>query len=161
MRAVVQRVTGALVTVAGNRVGEIDRGLLVLVAVAAQDTDQDAAWLAAKLVDLRIFADEAGKFAKSVRDIQGAILLVSQFTLYADTRKGRRPSFTDAAAPDVAERLYERVIWCIDRSGVPIRHGRFGADMQVHLTNDGPVTLILDSPGSGDTAARGAAGLER
>lgn len=160
MRAVVQRVTGALVTVGGDRVAEIDRGLLVLVAVAQGDREADGAWLAAKLVDLRIFADEAGKFAKSVREIGGAILVVSQFTLYADTRKGRRPSFTAAAAPDLAEQLYEGVVRHIDQAGVPVHHGRFGADMQVCLTNDGPVTLILDSPESRHAGARTAAALD-
>jgi D-tyrosyl-tRNA(Tyr) deacylase len=157
MRAVVQRVAAALVTVDGDPVGEIDRGLLVLLAVAPDDTDQDAAWLAAKLVDLRIFADEAGKFAKSVRDIGGAVLVVSQFTLYADTRKGRRPSFAEAAAPELARRHYESVIRGIHDSGVPVRQGRFGATMQVTLTNDGPVTLIIDSP----TVTVAATGPER
>lgn len=146
MRAVVQRVTGAHVTVGGDRVGSIERGLLVLVGVAAGDADDDAAWLAAKLVDLRIFPDDAGKFARSVREIDGAILVVSQFTLYGDTRKGRRPSFTDAAPPERAALLYDRVLHRIGQLGVPVQGGRFGAHMQVQLTNDGPVTLILDSP---------------
>ena len=146
MRAVIQRVTAARVAVGGETVGEIERGLLVLVAVAPGDTDQEAAWLAAKLVDLRIFADQAGKFARSVREIGGAILVVSQFTLYGDLRKGRRPSFSDAAPPELAEQLYDAVIRRIGVLEVPVRQGRFGAAMEVSLTNDGPVTLILDSP---------------
>jgi D-tyrosyl-tRNA(Tyr) deacylase len=147
MRAVVQRVAAALVTVAGEVVGEIGRGLLVLVAVAPGDTERDAAWLAGKLIELRIFADTTGKFAHSVREIGGSILVVSQFTLYGDIRKGRRPSFSNAAAPALAERLYDSVMRHIETAGVPVRGGRFGAHMQVQLTNDGPVTLIVDSPG--------------
>lgn len=146
MRAVIQRVTKASVNVDGDCVGQIGPGIVALVAVAPGDSDHDAAWLAAKLIDLRIFSDDAGKFAKSVRDIAGAILVISQFTLYGDARKGRRPSFTDAATPELAQRLYESVIRHIDRAGIPVGCGRFGAHMQVQLTNDGPVTLILDSP---------------
>lgn len=146
MRAVIQRVTAASVTVDGDCIGRIGPGLLVLVAVAAGDSERDAEWLAAKLADLRIFSDAAGKFARSVRDIRGGILVISQFTLYGDTRKGRRPSFTDAAAPDLARHLYDRVVHHLQRAGIPVASGRFGAHMEVQLTNDGPVTLIIDSP---------------
>jgi D-tyrosyl-tRNA(Tyr) deacylase len=146
MRAVVQRVTGAYVTVGGEIIGEIGHGLVALVAVAPTDTEREAAWLAAKLVDVRVFADAGGTFARSVRDMAGAILVVSQFTLYADTRKGRRPSFSGAAEPEQAERLYRSVMRHIEGRGVPVCGGRFGAHMEVKLVNDGPVTLILDSP---------------
>lgn len=146
MRAVIQRVTAASVTVDGDCIGRIGAGLVALVAVAPGDSDRDAEWLASKLIDLRIFSDEAGKFAKSVRDIGGGILVISQFTLYGDARKGRRPSFTDAAAPDLARRLYDRVVYHLQQAGIAVSTGRFGAHMAVHLVNDGPVTLIIDSP---------------
>ena len=155
MRAVVQRVAGASVSVGDAVVGEIRHGLLVLVAVAPPDAEGDADWLSRKLVGLRIFNDAAGKFARSVKEVGGSILLVSQFTLYADTRKGRRPSFSGAAAPEHAERLYEAVIQHVAATGIPVARGRFGAAMRVTLTNDGPVTLILDS--AEQTTATGSA----
>lgn len=145
MRAVVQRVSEASVEVAGEVVGRIDRGLLVLVGVGTADGPADADWLAERLVGLRIFADADGRFDASVIDVAGAVLVVSQFTLCADTRKGRRPSFTGAARPEQAEPLYQRVAGAIAARGVPVATGRFGADMQVRLVNDGPVTILLDS----------------
>ena len=145
MRAVVQRVREASVEVAGSEVAHIDRGLLVSVGIAAADTPAQAGWMADKLVGLRIFENAGGKFDASVVDVGGAVLVVSQFTLYADTRKGRRPSFTDAAPPEVAEPLYERVVAAIGAHGVPVGSGRFGAHMAVRLVNDGPVTILLDS----------------
>jgi D-tyrosyl-tRNA(Tyr) deacylase len=145
MRAVVQRVSQASVEVAGEVVGRIDRGLLVLVGVSTADGPADADWLAERLVGLRIFADADGRFDASVIDVAGAVLVVSQFTLCADTRKGRRPSFTGAARPEQAEPLYQRVAGAIAARGVPVDTGRFGADMQVRLVNDGPVTILLDS----------------
>ncbi len=145
MRAVVQRVAEASVSVDGEIVADIGRGLLVLLGVAAQDGPAAADWLADKLVGLRIFDDATGRFDRSVQDVGGSVLVVSQFTLYGDTRKGRRPSFSTAAAPDVAERLYSRVVERIEQRGVPTARGRFGAHMQVRLLNDGPVTLVVDA----------------
>lgn len=145
MRAVVQRVAEASVEVDGETVGRIDRGLLVLVGVSVHDASADAAWIADKLVGLRIFQNAMGKFDASVLDVGGAVLLVSQFTLHADTRKGRRPSFTEAAPGPHAEPLYERVAAGVVAHGVPLATGRFGAAMRVHLVNDGPVTILLDS----------------
>ena len=147
MRAVVQRVSRARVEVDGDTVGAIERGLLVLLGVQAPDTERDADYLAAKLVGLRIFNDAQGKMNLDVRDVHGAVLVVSQFTLYGDARKGRRPSFVQAAPPQQAEHLYEYFLGATARCAVPIAHGVFGAHMQVHLVNDGPVTLLLDSPG--------------
>ncbi|MDE0204773.1 MAG: D-aminoacyl-tRNA deacylase [Candidatus Tectomicrobia bacterium] len=147
MRAVVQRVSRARVDVDGDTVGAIERGLLVLLGVQAPDTERDADYLAAKIVGLRIFNDAQGKMNLDVRDVHGAVLVVSQFTLYGDARKGRRPSFVQAAAPEQAEHLYEYFLEAAARHAVPIAHGVFGAHMQVHLVNDGPVTLLLDSPG--------------
>ena len=147
MRAVVQRVSRARVDVDGDTVGAIERGLLVLLGVQAPDTERDADYLAAKIVGLRIFNDARGKMNLDVRDVHGAVLVVSQFTLYGDARKGRRPSFVQAAPPEQAEHLYEYFLEATARRAVPIAHGVFGAHMQVHLVNDGPVTLLLDSPG--------------
>ena len=147
MRAVVQRVSRARVDVDGDTVGAIERGLLVLLGVQAPDTERDADYLAAKIVGLRIFNDAQGKMNLDVRDVHGAVLVVSQFTLYGDARKGRRPSFVQAAAPEQAEHLYEYFLEATARCAVPVAHGVFGAHMQVHLVNDGPVTLLLDSPG--------------
>lgn len=147
MRAVVQRVSRARVDVDGNTVGAIERGLLVLLGVQAPDTERDADYLAAKIVGLRIFNDARGKMNLDVQDVHGAVLVVSQFTLYGDARKGRRPSFVQAAPPEQAEHLYEYFLEATARRAVPIAHGVFGAHMQVHLVNDGPVTLLLDSPG--------------
>ena len=147
MRAVVQRVSQARVDVAGETVGAIERGLLVLLGVQTPDTEHDADYLAAKIVSLRIFNDAQGKMNLDLQDVQGGVLVVSQFTLYGDARKGRRPSFVQAAPPEQAERLYEYFLDATARHGVPVAHGVFGAYMQVHLVNDGPVTLLLDSPG--------------
>ena len=146
MRAVVQRVRSAKVTVAGAVVGEIGRGLLVLLGVHTSDSPEQARWLADKLAGLRIFEDNAGKMNLAVGDIGGAVLVVSQFTLYGDCSKGRRPSFIAAARPETAIPLYEAVVTALKSHGVPVATGVFGADMQVELTNDGPVTLVIDSP---------------
>jgi D-aminoacyl-tRNA deacylase len=146
MRAVVQRVSSSRVVVAGEVVGAIGRGLLVLLGVRTADTAEQARWLADKVVGLRIFEDEQGKMNVSVADAGGSVLVVSQFTLYGDCSKGRRPSFIDAARPEVAEPLYEAFANAVRMQGVPVATGRFGAMMQVELVNDGPVTLILDTP---------------
>jgi D-aminoacyl-tRNA deacylase len=143
VRAVVQRVSNARVTVDGERVGEIDRGLVVLLGVARGDSEADAARLAGKVARLRIFEDAAGKFDRSLADVGGEALVVSQFTLIADTRKGNRPSFTEAAPPDQAEALYEAFWASLASLGVPVARGVFGARMAVELTNEGPVTIIL------------------
>jgi len=146
MRAVVQRVSSSRVVVGGNVVGEIGRGLLVLLGVRTVDTIEQARWLADKVVGLRIFEDDQGKMNVSVADAGGSVLVVSQFTLYGDCSKGRRPSFIDAARPEVAEPLYEAFANAVRMQGVPVATGRFGAMMQVELVNDGPVTVILESP---------------
>ncbi len=145
MRAVLQRVRRAAVVVDGEMVGQIERGLLVLIGIAPQDSTEEVRWLAEKPAGLRIFNDEAGKMNLSVADVGGAVLVVSQFTLYGDCRKGRRPSFIDAAPPNVAVPLYEAFVDTLRSLGLPVRTGRFGAMMQVELVNDGPVTLILDT----------------
>ncbi len=145
MRAVLQRVRRAAVVVDGEMVGQIERGLLVLIGIAPQDSTEEVRWLAEKTAGLRIFNDEAGKMNLSVADVGGAVLVVSQFTLYGDCRKGRRPSFIDAAPPNVAVPLYEAFVDTLRSLGLPVRTGRFGAMMQVELVNDGPVTLILDT----------------
>src|SRR5262245_5883308 len=145
MRAVIQRVREASVDVDGQRVGHIGRGLLVLIGVSTRDGAHEVEWMVDKLLGLRVFENAAGKFDASVVDVGGAVLVVSQFTLYGDTRKGRRPSFTDAAPAAQAEPLYERVVAAIAQRGVPVASGRFGARMAVNLVNDGPVTLWLDS----------------
>ncbi len=149
MRTVVQRVSRARVDVDGETVGAIERGLLVLLGVQTPDTERDADYLAAKIVTLRIFNDAQGKMNRDVQDIQGGVLAVPQFTLYGDARKGRRPSFVQAAPPEQAERLYECFLEATTRHGVPVAQGVFGAHMQVYLVNDGPVTLLLDSPHGG------------
>jgi D-tyrosyl-tRNA(Tyr) deacylase len=145
MRAVVQRVSRARVVVGEELVGRIDRGLLVLLGVAPTDTVEQARWLADKIVGLRIFADAEDKMNLGVADVGGSVLVVSQFTLYGDCRKGRRPSFIDAAGPEIAVPHYEAFIDAVKALGVPTASGRFGAMMQVELVNDGPVTLILES----------------
>lgn len=146
MRAVVQRVSSARVTVAGEVTGEIGLGLLVLLGIAQGDTEADAQWLAEKIVALRIFEDGAEKMNRSVTDIVGGVLVVSQFTLFASTRKGTRPSFNDAAKPDLAIPLYEAFKRFASAAlGRPVATGRFAAMMEVSLVNDGPVTLIIDS----------------
>lgn len=145
MRAVLQRVSQAEVTVQGECVASIGRGYLVLVGVTHTDGETDARYIADKIASLRLFEDEAGKINLGITDVGGEVLLVSQFTLYADCRKGRRPSFTDAAPPDMAERLYLRVAEMLREAGLPVQTGVFGAHMQVSLVNDGPVTILLDS----------------
>ena len=144
MRAVVQRVTESSVTIDGEIVGSIQKGLCVLLGVSTEDTEADADYISDKLNGLRIFDDENGVPNKSVLDVGGSILLISQFTLLGDARKGRRPSYIDAARPERAIPLYER---CIERlrAAVPVETGRFGADMQVSILNDGPFTILLDS----------------
>jgi D-tyrosyl-tRNA(Tyr) deacylase len=146
MRAVLQRVRRACVVIDGQVAGAIEQGLLVLLAVAGSDTREQASWLADKIVGLRIFNDADGKMNLAVTDVSGAVLVVSQFTLYGDTRKGRRPSFIGAAQPEIAIPLYEEFVNAVKAHGVPTATGRFGADMQVELVNDGPVTLIVDTP---------------
>ncbi|UCD56440.1 MAG: D-tyrosyl-tRNA(Tyr) deacylase [Candidatus Hydrogenedentota bacterium] len=145
MRAVIQRVKRASVRVDDKVVGEIGKGLLVLLGVGKDDSDEDARYLADKVSSLRIFEDPEGKMNLSVRDIGGAVLVVSQFTLFADCRKGRRPSFIGAGEPRQAERLYERMIDFLRQSGVLTSEGIFQAAMEVELVNDGPVTILLDS----------------
>ena len=145
MRAVVQRVSEASVTVDGQVVGGIRRGLLVLVSVGQDDDGRDVVRLADKVAGLRCFQDEAGKFNLSVLDVGGSLLVVSQFTLHGDCRKGRRPSFTQAAGPGLAVPLYEAFVQRLRDCGLPVETGRFGAHMAVRLVNDGPVTLLLDT----------------
>lgn len=145
MRAVIQRVSRASVTVTNTVVGQIEQGLLVLLGVGTEDGVEEAALLAEKIATLRIFSDEDGRFNLSVQDISGDILVVSQFTLYADTRKGRRPSFVAAARPEQAEPLVETFIEFLRNKDLSVATGRFGAHMDVSLLNDGPVTIILDS----------------
>ena len=145
MRAVVQRVTRAKVTVDGETIGEIGNGLVVLLGIARDDTKPDAAYLAEKIAALRIFDDEEGKMNLSVKDVNGGLLIVSQFTLYGDVRRGLRPSWIGAAAPEVAEPLYEFFISQIRKTVADVARGSFRAMMQVELVNDGPVTILLDS----------------
>ena len=144
MRALIQRVTQASVTVDGQIVGEIDQGLLVLICAIENDSDVQADQMAAKIAKLRIFSDDAGKMNLSVRDIGGAALVVSQFTLAADTSRGNRPGFSAAAPPAEGARLYEYFAAQLYAQGVPVQTGRFGADMAVDLTNDGPVTIWIE-----------------
>ncbi len=146
MRLVIQRVSEARVVVDGEVVGEIGRGLLVLVGVHREDTEQDAVYLADKTVNLRIFEDEPGKMNKSLLDVGGGVLAVSQFTLYGDVRKGRRPSFIHAAPPERAQPLFQRYVEALRKHLERVETGRFGAKMLVHLVNDGPVTLIVEHP---------------
>ena len=145
MRALVQRVAEARVEVAGDVVGEIGSGMLVLVCAMRGDGDEEARFLARKVAALRIFEDEAGKMNRSLGAVGGGALVVSQFTLAADTRRGNRPGFSGAAAPDEGERLYELFSRELAGHGVPVRNGRFGAEMRVHLVNQGPVTIWLDT----------------
>jgi len=145
VRAVIQRVTRASVTVEGRVTGEIGAGLLVLLGVSRTDNPESAAYLAEKIANLRIFSDEAGKMNLSLLDVGGSALLVSQFTLYGDTRGGRRPSYIQAAPPEQASLLYQEFVRSIRSLGVPVQTGVFQAHMQVELVNDGPVTILLDS----------------
>ena len=147
MRAVIQRVSKASVMVDGAAVGAVDQGLLILLGLTEGDDESHAAWLAQKIAGLRIFEDGDGKMNRSLLDVGGGALVISQFTLYGDCRKGRRPSFVHAAHPDLAAPLYERFVALLSESGVArVETGIFGAAMQVALVNDGPVTLILDRP---------------
>ena len=145
MRAVVQRVTSASVEVGGTVSGAIERGMLALIGVARDDTESDAEAMASKIAGLRIFNDEAGAMNLSLSDVGGAVLAVSQFTLYGDARKGRRPSFIDAAAGPEAQPLFDRVVELMRREGLTVETGIFGASMRVSLVNEGPVTILLDS----------------
>ncbi len=149
MRALLQRVTEAQVRVDGATVGAIGPGLLVLLGVGSGDTEAEAAWLADRVTGLRVFPDAQGKMNLSLLDTHRAALVVSQFTLYADTKKGRRPSFTQAAAPEVANQLYGHFCTALQRLGVRVERGVFAADMQVALVNDGPVTVLLETEGRG------------
>ena len=145
MRALLQRTTGARVHVGGDVVGEIGGGLVILLGVAPSDTEGTAVAMARTVAELRIFRDDAGRTNRSLHDVGGEALVVSQFTLYADTRRGRRPGFTDAAPPDQAERLYRSFVEALNALGITVSTGRFGAEMSVELANDGPFTIWLDS----------------
>ena len=145
MRAVIQRVKSASVYVDGRLSGKIGNGLLVFVGIGKRDGESDVSFMASKLPTLRIFEDTSGKFNLSLRETRGEILVVSQFTLYGDCRKGRRPSFTEAEEPTTAKNLYERLVFRLREQGISIQTGEFQAKMEVHLVNDGPVTLLLDS----------------
>ncbi|WP_300596447.1 D-aminoacyl-tRNA deacylase [Niabella sp.] len=146
MRIVIQRVSEARVVIDGTIFSAIEKGLLILLGIEDADTEEDIRWLSQKISQLRIFDDEAGVMNRSVKDINGAVLLVSQFTLHASTKKGNRPSYIRASKPDIAIPLYEKMIRQLETDlGTAIQTGIFGADMQVHLVNDGPVTIIIDS----------------
>jgi D-tyrosyl-tRNA(Tyr) deacylase len=145
LRAVIQRVTRARVTVASRVAGEIQTGMLILLGVGRADTPESALYLAEKIAHLRIFADDAGKMNRSLAEIGGSALVVSQFTLYGDTRGGRRPSYIQAASPEDANRLYEEFVRCLRSFSVPVETGVFQAHMEVELVNDGPVTILLES----------------
>ncbi len=145
MKALIQRVSRASVSVAGEVVGEAGTGLVVLIGVAGTDTEQDAQYVMQKVINLRIFDDGSGKFNLSATDVRGDLLLISQFTLFADTRRGRRPGFTDAAPPDVASKLFEYCVNLARESELKVATGRFQQHMQVEIHNDGPVTVMIDS----------------
>lgn len=145
MRALIQRVLHSDVRIGEETVGAIEHGLTVLLGVGDGDTPEDATLIARKIATLRIFGDDAGKINRSIADVGGAILVISQFTLYADCRKGRRPSFAHAALPDVAEPLVNHVVAALRSEGIPVETGRFGAEMVVTIVNDGPLTIWLDS----------------
>ena len=155
MRAVLTRVREASVAIDGEVVGKIGQGFLILLGVGPEDTCRDSRYLAEKILGLRVFEDEAGKMNRSLEDVGGQVLVVSQFTLYGNCRKGRRPSFTEAAPPALGEELYEQFLADCADLGYPAQHGRFGADMQVASVNDGPVTLILDTQQLMDAPRRG------
>jgi D-tyrosyl-tRNA(Tyr) deacylase len=145
MRVILQRVTSSKVIVEGHTIGKIGRGLNLLVGIADTDTEAELDWMARKCLELRVFPrDDGGRFDQSVQEIQGELLVISQFTLYGDCRKGRRPSFDQAAAPEKAENLYEQFVEKLRQSGLKVETGKFGAMMQVSIENDGPVTLILE-----------------
>jgi D-tyrosyl-tRNA(Tyr) deacylase len=144
MRVVIQRVINGRVTADGQVLAQIGRGAVILLGIAPQDGEEQARYLAEKIATLRIFDDEAGKMNRSLLDIGGEVIVVSQFTLYADTRKGRRPSFTDAALPEIASPLVERFAELLRQQGIPTQTGKFGAHMLVEIANDGPVTILLE-----------------
>ncbi len=154
MRAVLTRVKSASVAIDGKTVGEIGQGFLILLGVGPEDTEDKCRYLCEKALGLRIFEDENGKMNKSLTDVGGSVLVVSQFTLYGNCRKGRRPSFTEAADPCLGNALYEKFLAYCEELGFPPQHGQFGADMQVSSVNDGPVTLILDTDQLMDTPRR-------
>jgi len=154
MRAVLTRVKSASVTIDGEVVGRIGQGFLILLGVGPEDTEDKCRYLAEKALGLRIFEDENGKMNLSLSDVGGSVLVVSQFTLYGNCRKGRRPSFVEAAGPELGNRLYEQFLKNCEDLGFPPQHGRFGADMQVESVNDGPVTLWLDTDALMDTPRR-------
>jgi D-tyrosyl-tRNA(Tyr) deacylase len=154
MRAVLTRVSSASVTIDGEVVGKIGRGFLILLGVGPNDTEKESRYLAEKALGLRIFEDENGKMNRGLEDIQGQVLVVSQFTLYGNCRKGRRPNFIGAAGPELGNALYEKFLAYCEELGYPPQHGRFGADMQVESINDGPVTIILDTEQLMDTPRR-------
>ncbi len=145
MRVVLQRVSSASVTVDGQELGAIDQGYMLLVAIQDADTEAELDYLVRKVTGLRVFEDEAGKMNLSIQDVGGSILSISQFTLYADTRRGNRPSFTDAGAPAYAEKMYDQFNTKLAATGLTVATGEFGADMKVSLVNDGPVTIIFDT----------------
>ena len=145
MRCLVQRVKEASVSVSGNAIGAIEKGYLILLGVSQTDTEEVADKMLKKILDARLFEDENGKTNLSIRDVSGSLLVVSQFTLYADTRRGNRPSFINAGAPNHANALYEYFCKKAEKQGMPLAHGQFGADMQVALINDGPFTIMYDS----------------
>ncbi len=149
MRAVLQRVTSASVEIEGTCAGSIGKGLVILVGVRNGDSAEDAEFLAQKCVNLRIFADDQGKFNLSALDVGAELLVVSQFTLYADCRRGRRPGFTEAAPPELSQPLYEHFVHALRGYGLKVAEGVFGAHMLVRIHNDGPVTVIVDTPGQG------------
>lgn len=146
MRAVVQRVVRASVSIRGEAIASIGPGMLVLLGAAGDDTDIEVKWLADKVSGLRIFSDETGKMNLDISQIHGEILVVSQFTLYGDCRKGKRPSYSHAASSEPAQKLYLEFVSILERTGIPVKQGVFGAMMEVELVNDGPVTLIVETP---------------
>ena len=154
MRAVLTRVKSASVTIDGKVNGKIGQGFLILLGVGPEDTEEKCRYLAEKALGLRVFEDENGKMNVGLADVGGQVLVVSQFTLYGNCRKGRRPSFTDAANPELGKALYEKFLAFCEALGYPPQHGEFGADMQVESVNDGPVTLILDTDQLMDTPRR-------
>ncbi len=145
MRVLIQRVSKASVRVDAKVVGSINHGYMILLGIGQNDSQEDISWLVRKIINLRIFSDEEGKMNRSIQDVHGSILLISQFTLYASTKKGNRPSYINAAVPDMANRMYEEFGQQLSLTGIPVETGIFAADMKVSLINDGPVTIMMDS----------------